>query len=386
MSDRLKNAINKMVGQNVIARGNEILQLPRIPTGSLSLDVETGGGIPIGRITSLVGPWSSGKTAVAIKIAAEFQRLWPDKDIYWIDAEGIWDPKWSRSLGLEPKHVFVVRPQYGEQAYDIALKALDENCGLVILDSIAALSSKEEIEKGMEDVSVAAMARLNSKFMRKMNKSFVDKDDIPPTFIFTNQYRQNVGAMYGPKEVEPGGEALSFYPSLKIVLRKGDLYDGKKTYKSITQNDEGVEPKAQVIKFYTEKNKTAPFKRRGHFWFYFDTLDQKRPKGCVDRVEETLRYLKKYGIVQEPSKGRFEFIQPFTGELLKFHGSGKLADFILNDPSVSDWVEKEVMLQVIEDMTDDRPSEEKRHTIREEVNNEEKGIVSSEEIESDTSS
>src|SRR3954470_2089328 len=93
--------VNNKVGKNIIARGDEILDLPRIPTGSLSLDVETGGGIPRGRITSLVGPWSSGKTSAALMIVKEYQRRWPDDDIYWIDAEGVWDPVFAKSFGID---------------------------------------------------------------------------------------------------------------------------------------------------------------------------------------------------------------------------------------------------------------------------------------------
>lgn len=353
MSKKFNDAVNKKVGHNVIAKGNEILELPRIPTGSLSLDVETGGGIPVGRITGIIGDWSSGKTAVTLKIVGEFQKKWPNKDVYWIDAEGVWDPKWSKVLGVNTEAINVVRPQHAQQAYDIILGAIEDGAGLIALDSIASLAPKEELEADMETVTVGLMARINSRFMRKMKK-WEEKPlegDIPPTFIYINQMRVNVGG-YGSPETETGGKALVYYPSLKIILRKGDLFDGKKIYRSVTANDEGVEVVAQAIKFYTEKNKTAPFKRRGHFWFYFDGLDSFRPKGSYDRLEEIIRLAKKYDIVIQRGSIFDVLVNKDTGELRSFKGSNALAEFIRENDTARQLIEERVMQRVIEDMTD----------------------------------
>lgn len=342
--------VNRKVGKNIIAKGDEILELPRIPTGSLSLDVETGGGIPRGRITSLVGEWSSGKTTVALRIVSEYQRRWPDEDIYWIDAEGVWDPTWAKTFGIDVPSIYVVRPENAQQAYNIALEAVEEKAGLMVIDSVAALSPKEELENDMDKVTVALMARLNSKFMRKLQTGLSD-DQINTTLIYLNQLRKNVDG-YGSPWVEPGGEALNFYPSLKIILKKGEYFDGKKEYKSITANDEGVEVKAQVIKFYTEKNKTAPPKRRGHFWFYFDTLDKIRHKGTYDRLEEVIRYTKKYDIVRQRGS-IFDLVNPKTGELRSFKGSNELAKYIRDNANTQQWVEEAVMERVRKEMTGD---------------------------------
>lgn len=338
----------------MIARGDEILELPRIPTGSLSLDVETGGGVPIGRITSFVGEWSSGKTTVTLKIAGNFQKLWPEKDIYWIDAEGVFDPKWARTLGLDAKKIFVVRPDYGEQAYNIALEAMKEGAGLVVIDSISALASKAEVEGDMDKVHVAPMAKINGLFLKKIT-GIREGDDIPPTLIYLNQLRQNVGG-YGPPLYEPGGEALNFYPSLKVLLKKGDMFDGEKTFKSNSAIEEGDEPKAQVIKFFTEKNKTAPFKRRGYFWFYFDHLDSFRAKGTYDRLDEVIRYTQKYGVVQRRGS-IYDLINPKTGEVKQFKGVNALAAYIRANSDTQAWVEDVVTKRVLEDMTDAAPEE-----------------------------
>lgn len=364
MSDNFIRAVNKKVGKNVIARGDEILQCTRIPFKSLSLTVETGGGAPRGRITSIVGDWSSGKTAEALGLVAEFQKRWDDK-IFWIDAEGAWDPKWARTNGIQVEKVYVVRPQHAQQAFNIILSAIEESPGcLIVVDSLAALSPKEEVEGSMDDVTVALMARLNSKFLRKLQSSMEEEGSAaPPTLVYINQLRVNVGG-YGAPKVEPGGEALQYYPSLKIILRKGDLFDGKKVYKSVTANDEGVEVKAQQIKFYTDKNKTAPFKRRGHYWFYFDTLDSIRRKGTVDRLEEVIRYTQKYEIVKRRGS-IYDLVNPNTGELRSFKGSAELANYIRDDVNVQKWVEEEVMKRVVEDMTGVESQEEREETVQE---------------------
>lgn len=349
MSERFRREINNKAKKNIIAKGNEILAIQRIPFGSLSLEAETGGGVPVGRITSLTGEYSSGKTAVALKVLANFQTMYPDKDCYWIDAEGAWDPLWAASLGVDPDKVFVARPEYGEQAYTIALGAIDDNAGIVFIDSVAALSSRAEMEKGMDDVLVAPMARVNARFMRKMGSAFEKHGDMPPTLVLLNQLRQNVSG-YGPPMIEPGGEALNYYPSLKILLKKGDFFDGRKSFKSNSTIDEGDEPKAQQIKFFTEKNKTAPPKRRGYVWFYFDNLDRARPRGSFDRLEEVIRYTEKYGVVVR--RGKFyDLINHKTGEVRTFEGSARVASYIRDNDDVKTWVEQSVMDRVLHNMT-----------------------------------
>lgn len=364
----LKTQANKKAGENVIAMGDEILEIERIQTGSLSLDLETGGGVPEERITCIVGKWSSGKTSVTLKIAAQYAIKYPERPIVWIDAEGVWDPLWARRMGLDPTKVFLVRPQYAEQAYDIALKAIDEGAGLIVIDSIAALAAKAEMEGTMEDIQVAAMARINGKFMRKIgNVAKTGTSETGPTLIYLNQYRQNVGG-YGAPTVEPGGEAITtFMPSLKIVLSLGELTDGKKVYKSVKADDEGLETKGQKVKFFTEKNKTAPWKRRGHFWFFFDDVPELGiKKGTYDRMDEIIRYTDKYGIVNQRGSA-YDLIRPETGELVQtFKGKANVAAFIRENPDVREWVEKAVMSKVLKEMAGDETEEERPNTVQEE--------------------
>lgn len=330
--------VNKKVGRDIIVTAGDIVQMPRIPTGSLSLDVETGGGIPIGRISTFSGDYSDGKTAVVLKIVAQFQRLWPEKEVVWIDAEGSWDTEWARALGVIVEKITLVYPDYSEQAFDIAQKAVMNDVGLVVIDSMAALSPRNEAESDMETNTVALQARLNKKFMRKTQGALYDfnGDNIPPTVILINQLYKNIGG-YGPQDREGGGSALEYFPALKVRLRAGKLYPESKSV-----NDEGVEPKAQAIRFFTEKNKTAPRHRRGHFWFYFDHMDKYRPKGCYDRLEEVIRYGMKLDIIKKRGSV-FDIPNPDNGEIITLRGSNALAEYIRDNQDVQTWLEKQVM-------------------------------------------
>jgi len=376
--------VNNKAKRAIASKGNQIPPWPRWSSGSLSLDVELGGGVPENKIIGVVGEYSAGKTAMVLKMVAGFQKKYPGKPIAWLDAEGAWDPTWAKAIGVDTAAIDVIRPMYGEQAYDIALAAYDEGAGLVVLDSAAALSTKKELENDMETVEVAGMAKIHAKFMRKVSRSFDEADD-PSTFIYINQFIQNVSG-YGPPLIEKGGEALTkFFPSVKIILKTGEYFDGTKIYKSIGVNDEGVEVKAQAIKFYVEKNKTAPPKRRGHFWFYFDTLDSLRKKGSIDRLEECIRLARKYEVVKQRGK-MFDLVNEDTGEVRTFEGSNKLADFIRTDERAKEYVESKVLERVIGDMSgeeearEETVSEERVAELRVIRNDDEEGAESSEAV------
>lgn len=338
---KLLGQANKKYGTEIMSRGSAVSTLPRIPTGSLSLDVETGGGIPIGRITTFSGHYSDGKTSIVLKIVAEFQKHFPEKEVVWIDAEGAWDSNWSRTLGVDPDRVYLVHPEYSQQAFDIAEQCITADVGLLVIDSIAALVPKEEAEATMEDWQVGLAARINNKFIRRTHSSLNDKRNnaVSPTVILINQLRENVGA-YGGGETEPGGKGIGFAASVRIKIRRGDLYP-----KAKSNYDQTVVPKAQQVKFFVEKNKTAPPQTRGHLWFYFDTLDEYRVKGSYDRLEEVIRYAKKYDIVTQRAS-MFDLADPITGEVTSFKGSTALAEHIRDNEDVRLWIEEAVMEKV----------------------------------------
>ena len=340
---KLLGQANKKYGTEIMSKGSAVSTLPRIPTGSLSLDVETGGGIPIGRITTFSGHYSDGKTSIVLKIVAEFQKHFPEKEVVWIDAEGAWDSNWARTLGVDPDSVYLVHPEYSQQAFDIAEQCITADVGLLVIDSIAALVPKEEAEATMEDWQVGLAARINNKFIRRTHSSLNDKRNnaVSPTVILINQLRENVGG-YGNGETEPGGKGIGFAASVRIKIRRGDLYP-----KAKSNYDQTVVPKAQQVKFYVEKNKTAPPQTRGHLWFFFDTLDEYRVKGSYDRLEEVIRYAKKYDIVTQRAS-MFDLADPVTGEITSFKGSTALAEHIRDNDDVRLWIEAAVMEKVKE--------------------------------------
>lgn len=339
--DKLIKQANKKYGSEIISKGSSVHSMPRIPTGSLSLDVETGGGIPVGRITTISGQYSDGKTSIVLKVAANYQRLFPDKDVVWIDAEGAWDKAWSATLGVDPDSVYLVHPEYSQQAFDIAEQCITADCGLLVVDSIAALVPKEEAEASMEDWQVGLAARINNKFIRRTHSSLNDKrtNDVPPTVILINQLRENIG--YGQPESEPGGKGIGFAASVRIKVRKGDLYPKAKS----NYDSSGPVPKAQQIKFFVEKNKTAPGQTRGHVWFYFDTLDSFRTKGNYDVLEEVIRYAKKYDIIKRRGS-YYDLINAATGEVIPFKGANPIAGYLREHPEAQKQIEKEVMEKV----------------------------------------
>lgn len=349
--EKLGRKANKDIGRNVVSKGGAIDEGLRWSTGSLSLDAELGGGLTVGRIITVAGEFSDGKTAVVAKAVAEYQKAFPHKEVLWVDAEGVWERNWSSTLGIDVDNVYVMQPDYAQQAFDFINDAIDENVGLVVIDSIAALVPKEEAEKGMEDWQMGLQARINKKFLRKAQSALhaykaSDEADVPPTIIAINQLYASM-SMYGGQK-EGGGDGLNYYASIKIRLKRGDVFPSSKG-----RADEGVEPKAQAIHFHVSKNKTAAPFRRGHFWFYFDTLDKYRTKGCYDVLEEVIRYAMKYGIVERVNKKMYRIVDPWSGEVHSLTGAKGVAQFIRSNPKIQDWIKEETIKIVKEGMLKD---------------------------------
>ena len=188
-----------------------------IPTGSIAIDTALGvGGFPRGRIIEIFGPESSGKTTLTLTVIAQAQAL--GGVAAFIDVEHALDPSYARKLGVNMNELLVSQPDSGEEALTIAETLIKSNAvDVVVLDSVAALITKAELEGQMGDVTMGAQARLMSQAMRKLT-SFISKSKT--CAIFTNQIREKIGVMFGNPETTPGGKALKFYSSVRIDIRR----------------------------------------------------------------------------------------------------------------------------------------------------------------------
>ncbi len=244
--------IEKQFGKGSVMKLGEFqaMNIEAIPTGALGLDIALGiGGVPRGRIIEIFGPESSGKTTLALHIIAEAQKM--NGEAAFIDAEHALDPVYAKHLGVDIDNLIVSQPDTGEQALEIA-EALIRSGALdvIVVDSVAALVPKAEIDGDMGDSHIGLQARLMSQALRKLAGAINKSKTV---LIFINQLREKVGIMFGNPEVTPGGRALKFYSSVRLDIRKVE---------NIKQDGEVVGNRARVK---IVKNKVAPPFREAEF-------------------------------------------------------------------------------------------------------------------------
>ncbi len=277
--------IEKQFGQGSIMKlgSSHKVDVAVIPTGAISLDLALGiGGIPRGRIVEIYGPESSGKTTLAMHILAEAQKQ--GEAVAFIDAEHAFDPTYAKAIGINIDEMFISQPDFGEQALEI-LETLvrSSGFGVIVVDSVAALTPRAEIEGDMGDSHMGLQARLMSQALRKIT-AIANKAGT--TVIFLNQLRMKIGVMFGNPETTTGGNALKFYASIRMDIRQKE---------KIMKGDELV---GHVRAVKIVKNKLAPPFREASFNIIYPTgidkesslLDAAISRGIVQKSGAWLRY------------------------------------------------------------------------------------------------
>jgi len=307
--------ITKQFGEGSIMklRENEIKHIESIPTGALSLDIALGvGGIPKGRIIEIYGPESSGKTSLTLHIAAECQKQ--GGVVAFIDAEHAFDPSYAKTIGIDLENLLISQPDYGEQALEILETLVRSGAvDLVIIDSVAALTPKAEIEGDMGDSHMGLQARLMSQALRKVT-AIASKTNT--TVIFINQLRMKIGVMFGNPETTTGGNALKFYASIRIDIRRTE---------KIGSGDDVI---GHVVRTKVVKNKVAPPFREALF-------DMISGKG-IDRESSIIDAALKYEII-EKAGAWFKYKGENMGQ-----GKDSVKEMLKKDPELTKNIELEV--------------------------------------------
>ena len=321
-ADKLKalqaamDRIEKNFGKGSIMKlGDEnIQQIEVIPTGSLGLDVALGvGGYPRGRIIEIYGPESSGKTTLAIHAIAEAQKNGGIAAI--IDAEHAFDRFYAQKLGVDVNSLLIAQPDNGEQALEIADQLISSAAvDLVIIDSVAALTPKAEIEGDMGDNKVGLQARLMSQALRKLTAT-ISKTNT--TCIFINQLREKIGVMFGNPETTTGGNALKFYASVRIDIRKS------------TPVKDGEEVLGHLTKVKIVKNKVAPPFRRAEFDIMFGE--------GISKVGEIIDLGVEHGIIKK-SGSWFSY-----GETKLAQGRDAVKQLLADNPELAEELEAKIV-------------------------------------------
>jgi len=321
---RVLDEIDSNFGAGAIMRLGEAgkAKVATFPSGSMTLDIALGGGLPRGRIVEVYGPESSGKTTLALHAMAEMQKL--GGTVAMIDAEHAFDPEYSQRLGLNIDDIIVCQPETGEMALEVVDTLVRSSAvDLICVDSVAALVPRSEIEGEIGMVQVGAHARLMSQALRKIN---VNAAKAGTTIIFLNQLRSKVGVIYGSPEVTTGGNALKYYSSVRLDIRRKEVIKGK-----AGEDDTGVRCKVKVA-----KNKVAPPYKIAEFDMLFGRgISQ---DGCMLDAGEQV------GAIER--KGAWYY---FNGEKLG-QGREKAIAFMNENADIKEAIEKDTRARLAEKM------------------------------------
>ena len=322
MDDNRKKALNSALSQierqfgkgAVMKMGDQPREaMPAVSTGSLGLDVALGiGGLPLGRVVEIFGPESSGKTTLTLEVIAQAQK--DGKTCAFVDAEHALDPVYAEKLGVDINELLVSQPDTGEQALEICDMLVRSGAvDLVIVDSVAALTPKAEIEGEMGDSHVGLQARLMSQALRKLTASVKTANTM---LVFINQIRMKIGVMFGSPETTTGGNALKFYSSVRLDIRRtGSVKEGEEVT--------GNETRVKVV-----KNKVAPPFRQAEFQIMYGT--------GINRLAEIVDIGVKEGFV-EKSGAWYSYNGNKIGQ-----GKANASKFLQDNPETAKEIEQKI--------------------------------------------
>lgn len=350
--------ITKQYGAGAIRPASSVKPLIRVPTGIFGLDAMLGGGIPLSRVTELVGEPSGGKSTIAQLAIAHGQRT--DRRTYaqlvetedgtlvdpttgevgepmravWLDAEGTFDSAWAGQLGVDVERMYYAPVAYLEQAFDMLVAMIRTGeVDLIVLDSLAALSPATETESSMEDQQMGVAARGNNKGLRKLTAEFnriVQSQAHAPAVVLINQMREKIGVMFGDPTTSPGGRGQEFFATLRIKVWPEALSKAKK---------DGDDVVARTSKFKIEKNKLNGVYGDGTFTLYVRDSGAYR-RGDTDSLAQVVDWAGRLGVIE--ASGAW-YTMP-DGE--RINGKAKVEAYLLEHPEVARQIREEVFERV----------------------------------------
>lgn len=330
--DAALSQIERQFGKGAVMRmGDQPREaIPAVSTGSLTLDIALGiGGLPFGRVVEIYGPESSGKTTMTLQVIAEAQKL--GKTCAFVDAEHALDPIYAEKLGVDVDALLVSQPDTGEQALEITDMLVRSNAvDVIIVDSVAALTPKAEIEGDMGDSHVGLQARLMSQALRKLTGSVKNANCL---LVFINQIRMKIGVMFGNPETTTGGNALKFYSSVRLDIRR---------IGAVKQGDEvvGNETRVKVV-----KNKVSPPFRQAEFQIMYGQ--------GIYHMGEVIDLGVKQGLVDK-SGAWYAYQGSKIGQ-----GKANAANYLEEHPEMAQEIEAEIRRQLLNNEVPEKASKEK---------------------------
>ena len=314
MADFLQQ-LQKDHGEEIGSFGGKLVEADRIPTGLFPLDLALAGGFPRGSASTIYGPESSGKTNIVLRAIAMHQLLWPDDVCVFFDIENSFDPVWARRLGVNTDKLVVIQPNYGEQMVDMAESALlTEDCGLVAIDSLAAILTTSEATASAERANPGGNSILIGKLVRKTTNAMMQayKRGRKPPLLYVNQIRMKVGVVYGNPETTPGGNAPVFQSNIILRVYGKNLMDTKVS---------AVMPIAKDTTFVLRKWKCPVLSAEGKFTMATQAHGGLKVGQCDD-FNTVSEYLKVFGKFEKDAKKgwvildqHYDTIQPFKERL-----------------------------------------------------------------------